>query len=87
MQVLYFSADWCKPCKAFFPVVDKICRDIGIPLVHYDAERDTEIFNQHEVKSVPTLIVLKDNFQELRFSNAMPGDVLMKALEGLKRNG
>ena len=56
-----FWAEWCAPCKAFAPVYDAAAEkypDIFFAKVNTEAE--TTLAAQFEVKSIPTLLAVKD---------------------------
>lgn len=60
-QILKMSADWCGPCKATKPIFESFsennpeieCREVNV-----DAEGD--LAKSYGVRSIPTLIFLKD---------------------------
>ena len=83
-RVLYFSAPWCAPCKAFLPEVEAVCKEQGASLTVYDVHLDTEATQQHEVKSVPTLIIFSGNDMRFRSSGIIPRQQL---IEKLQHNG
>ncbi|NDJ27033.1 thioredoxin [Campylobacter sp. MIT 12-8780] len=57
-----FWAPWCGPCKMLSPVIDQLAEDFEgkakICKVNTDEER--ELSEQFDVRSIPTLIFLKD---------------------------
>ena len=85
MQALYFSGSWCKPCKAFLPIVEAVCSEKGLDLHTVDVERETDMTNQHYVKAVPTLIIVDEKgFEVYRTSSALPSATLLSVLEDLR---
>lgn len=55
-----FGASWCNPCK----VLDKTLSQVtGVEIVKFDADDDTEIFEQNNVKNVP-LMLFKNEHNE-----------------------
>ena len=60
--LLDFYANWCGPCQALLPVVEKLASkyedDFLIRKVNVDQFR--ELSAQFEVRSIPALFVLKD---------------------------
>ena len=55
IEVLKFSASWCTPCK----VLAATLKDVeGITSIDVDADRDKAI--EYNVRSVPTLVFVKD---------------------------
>jgi len=57
-QVLYFSAPWCGPCRAFKPVMESLQNEISITFIDVDSSPQTA--NQYNVRSVPTVVVLNN---------------------------
>lgn len=58
IEILKFSAAWCGPCR----VLSSILKDVeGITNVDIDQQKDLAI--KHNVRSVPTIIFLKDGEQ------------------------
>ncbi len=65
MQVLYFSADWCGPCKMFKPILQQVSQEMGVKVNYINVDYDATFSQKYEIKSIPTLIILdnKDNVQ------------------------
>jgi thioredoxin len=60
-QILYFSAPWCGPCKAFKPVMESLQSEMSIQFVDVDTSPQTSA--QYNVRSVPTVVILKDGIE------------------------
>lgn len=64
INVIYFSAPWCGPCRMFGPVMEKITEQfaendlVEITKVNVDEDHDTAAL--HNVRSIPALIYLRD---------------------------
>lgn len=57
-RILYFTADWCRPCKRFGPALAKEATARGIELVTVDVDADVDgVALAHDVLSLPTVIV------------------------------
>jgi len=60
--LLDFYADWCGPCRAFLPVVEKLADkyqdDFVIRKVNVD--RNPELTRQLGVRSIPTLFFIQN---------------------------
>ena len=62
-QILYFSAEWCGPCKMIKPMIHglQLQSQISITFIDADASPDTcKIWN---VRNVPTLLVIKNSME------------------------
>ena len=58
LVILYFTAEWCGPCKALGPVLDKVAADHadkGVILARIDVEAEKFLAAQFQVKSIPTV--------------------------------
>lgn len=57
-EILYFSATWCGPCKNFKPVMEQVSRELPVRFI--DVDTNPDLTATYGVRSVPTLIVVKD---------------------------
>ena len=64
MKVLYFSADWCGPCKMFKPIVEQVSRETGVPVNYINVDYDASFTQRYSVTSVPTMIIAGDDGSE-----------------------
>jgi thioredoxin 1 len=64
MQVLYFSADWCQPCRAFKPLLQKTAEQLGVQVNYINIDRDPTMTEKYSIMKVPTLIVIDTNGTE-----------------------
>jgi thioredoxin 1 len=62
-QLFYFSADWCQPCKALGPTMDRVSGQIQIHKINIDYEAD--VVQKYGVRNIPT-VILVENGQEVR---------------------
>ncbi|OKI45118.1 thioredoxin family protein [Micromonospora sp. CB01531] len=59
-QLLYFSAQWCRPCKAFGPRLTAEADARGLELLKVDIDGPNKhLVDEFGVSSVPTVLVLK----------------------------
>lgn len=72
-ELLKFSASWCQPCKSLssnFKHVD--LKDIVFKEV--DIDENMELANQYGIRSVPTMILLKDGEEVGRKTGVLMAD-------------
>lgn len=81
MKVIRFTASWCAPCKALAKTLEEVSTDIEIEVEDIDDENSRA--NVYGIRSVPTLIMLDDNGQEVkRLIGLKPKDILEEWLNG-----
>lgn len=62
MILKYFSATWCMPCKQFKPIVQSLCDEYKLDIEYFDIEERPDLTAKYNIKSVPCIIVIKDNY-------------------------
>ena len=63
-KLIYVSAIWCGPCRQFGPIMDKVAAT-GIPVQKMDADKDQQSIAKYGVRSVPTVIKVDSNGNEV----------------------
>lgn len=55
-----FYAPWCGPCKMVAPILEEIAGERSdIKIVKIDVDEEQDLARQHNVMSVPTLVLYK----------------------------
>lgn len=63
--IIKFSAEWCNPCKRVKPIISDISnifRD-RVTFIDVDFDRAGTIADKYKIKSVPTLIFIKNKVE------------------------
>ena len=70
-SILYFTAEWCNPCKKTRPIVEQLnTEQIMAKFFIIDVDSDIERTKDFEIRSVPTFVVMKDNKEIHRVTGA-----------------
>jgi thioredoxin 1 len=58
--LVVFSAKWCGPCKAMYPILDNALEN-GTRIFMINIDEDRDYANQNRINSVPTCILFEGN--------------------------
>ena len=68
-----FWAEWCGPCKMFGPVFEKSSEDHGdITFGKVDTEAQVELAQAFDIRSIPTLMAVRDGVVLYSQPGALP---------------
>ena len=65
MQLIKFSSLWCGPCKSLSSNLTKLDLS-GLSFQEVDIDKEPSLSQQHNVRGIPTLILLDSEGNELR---------------------
>ncbi|MGI8873153.1 MAG: thioredoxin family protein [Egibacteraceae bacterium] len=83
-----FWADWCGPCHAFAPVfADAADRHPGIVFAKVDVEANPLLAERFAVRSIPTLVALRDDTTLVQLAAALPSSELDRLVQELFVDG
>ena len=80
--IVDFWAEWCGPCHAVAPVLDKIVeeRQDELKLVKVNIDEEQELSQRYGVMSIPTMILFKDGAPAASAVGAQPKAALERTL-------
>ena len=60
--VVDFGAEWCGPCKMIGPILEELDNEISdkIKIVKVDVDNNNQTAMKFAIRSIPTLIIVKD---------------------------
>ena len=81
--LLDFWATWCGPCKSLGPVLEKLAAEFngGFLLAKVDVDKEQQLAGYFQIKSVPTVMLLKDGQIVDGFPGALPEGQLREFLK------
>ncbi|MBN8432136.1 thioredoxin [Microbulbifer salipaludis] len=76
-------ADWCEPCKQLMPVLEKLANEYAgqFLLAKLNADTEQALAGQLGVRSLPTVMVLKDGQPVDGFAGAQPEQQIREMLD------
>ena len=55
-----FWAEWCGPCHAVSPILDRIAQERGLKLVKVNIDEEQELSIRYGIQSIPAMVLFKD---------------------------
>jgi len=80
--IFYFTADWCNPCKQTRPFVEELVRETQeLTVLFIDVDIEHKLASDLNVRSVPTLILFKDEKEIKRVTGAQTLSTLKQFID------
>ncbi len=83
IKVLDFWATWCGPCKFMEPIIEEIEKDLSgkVEFEKINVDEHQDISAKHQVMSIPTYIITKDDMEQERIIGATSKDNFLKVIK------
>jgi thioredoxin 1 len=80
--IVDFWAEWCGPCHAVAPVLDKIAdeRASELRLVKVNIDEEPELAQRYGIMSIPTIVLFRNGEPAAAAVGAQPKSMLEKSL-------
>jgi thioredoxin 1/thioredoxin 2 len=81
-----FWAEWCGPCKRFAPIFETASeKHKDVLFAKVDTEEQQELAGAFGIRSIPTLMVFRDQVLLFEQAGALPGAALDEILEQVRK--
>jgi thioredoxin 1 len=80
--IVDFWAEWCGPCHAVAPVLDKIVEERAgeVKLVKVNIDEERELADRYGIASIPTMILFKSGEPAAAVIGAQPKGAIERSL-------
>lgn len=78
-----FWADWCPPCRALTPVLERVAAEYAgrVVLAKVDADENMKLAGRYKLRGFPTVILFVNGEAVDQFSSARPPDFVRNFLD------
>jgi thioredoxin 1 len=78
--IVDFWAEWCGPCHAVSPVLDRIADEHDLKLVKVNIDEQQDLAQRYGVASIPFMVLFENGQPQAQAIGAMPKSSLERAL-------
>lgn len=85
IKCMLFTASWCGPCKRIKPLFAELPKEIdGVEFLVKDIEDDADLAKRFGIRSIPTMVITKDDQLEEVMINPVDYEQMKQAINLLK---
>lgn len=85
LNVLWFTASWCGPCKQIAPLCAKLGEREGVNMIKIDVDAASDVAADHGISSVPSFHFMIDNASAAKAISGANGPALEKTIDELTK--
>jgi thioredoxin 1 len=81
--LVWFSAEWCGPCKVIKPVLEKLEEEVSesVKIVKADISKTEDNTKKFNIRNIPTCVLVDGENEIARFSGVKNEEQIKKFLE------
>ena len=90
IEVIKFGADWCRACSVIEPTIIALKKkydaieESNVSIMSIDIDENPELSSKYKIKSIPTIIFIKDNEMVLKKSGVLNEAQIEEIIKSLK---
>jgi len=87
--IIDFYADWCGPCKAVAPVLEKLSEEYKgkVDIFKVDTEDQQELAAMFGIRSIPSILFVPMNDKPQMAAGALPREAFIDAINNVLLKG
>jgi len=78
--IVDFWAEWCGPCHAVSPVLDRIADEHQVKIVKVNIDEQQDLAMRYGVQSIPLMVLFEDGEPQASVVGAMPKGAIERQL-------
>jgi thioredoxin 1 len=86
IALIDFWADWCMPCKLMAPILNEVATEVKdyANICKLNVDQEQGLAQQFGVRSIPTLVLMKNGKEVKRFVGVQNKGLLIKEINNLR---